>query len=686
MPRRVMTCVIVLLAGIAAAAQAQEQAPDSARAAALTHDEAPAPERVMLGADSLALFERRGAAEALRRLPGMRVWELGSPGQPVWAGAFAATPYQGALLRDGATLRDPVTGFSDPYLLSIDETRRIVSWPAHQALWLAGPGVLSAVELESPDSAAPQPVTRLIHSEGSYDHLFTDVQFAMDPREGDRLRLGATRRTTGSNDYQNTARFPFTRAESWDLRGRYELRLSPSVLLTLSDYYNDHIVYMNGGMATPLAGTMFFPLYPGEDNNDFASSAFDPIFAELVNPTIRTRVTRNEAALGAVLQWDEGRHETRLTLTHTSNRREFSDRLAITIPLYDSTGAWTSDSAATLRHDLARTWNVTELRANHSSQLPWATLHLRGAAGLLTHDGWASASDEVLTARLGALLEVPLGFTRLSLFGSADKQAAGGGVGAGATLVFPSDIVSQWCGVSVARRASTIFERALDAHPLLSYRDPGREENETLLVGEAGLRAGGRVFETDLRLHARTVRSPYGIHVSEAGGIFLPVVTYGARTVRVFGAALQTRLTVHQFVWENHFDAITNDQAGDEARVASTPVWSNDAEIYYRGIIIDGTLRVKAGAGLTWRSAFAPALFDPSTGAFSTPYHTGRTSGAATFTDTYTARLFLFATIKDAATLHVVWDNITDTQSVTTGFHPMPGGELRFGVDWLLFD
>jgi hypothetical protein len=47
---------------------------------------------------------------------------------------------------------------------------------------------------------------------------------------------------------------------------------------------------------------------------------------------------------------------------------------------------------------------------------------------------------------------------------------------------------------------------------------------------------------------------------------------------------------------------------------------------------------------------------------------------------------FLFAGIKERATIHVVLHNALDANYISTGFHPMYDRALHLGVDWVFFD
>jgi hypothetical protein len=48
--------------------------------------------------------------------------------------------------------------------------------------------------------------------------------------------------------------------------------------------------------------------------------------------------------------------------------------------------------------------------------------------------------------------------------------------------------------------------------------------------------------------------------------------------------------------------------------------------------------------------------------------------------------LFLFATIKQSATLHLALYNLLDDRHITTEFYPMFDRAFRLGVDWIFMD
>lgn len=107
-------------------------------------------------------------------------------------------------------------------------------------------------------------------------------------------------------------------------------------------------------------------------------------------------------------------------------------------------------------------------------------------------------------------------------------------------------------------------------------------------------------------------------------------------------------------------------------------------EFAYRGMLIEGTLDLRAGARFSYAQEYTPLLYHPETGMFLPRLY--QDPALRSFSDVQRLDLFLFATIKQRATLHVIFHNILDHRYITTGFYPMFDRALRFGVDWVFFD
>jgi len=635
---------------------------------------------VVLNRDTLLYIERNHAGDALRVLPSVFYAETGGMGQPLLLGVHGTTPFQGALLLDGLPLADLVTGQSDPYLLPVDEAGSIIIHPPHKAFMKAGSGMLFAAELIEDDGSAPRPFTRVRHTEGPYDYLFTDVLFTVDTRESDNLRFGLTRRTAGSSGSSNAARFQYQWAESWDARLRYILEAADGFRLSISNRYNDQLVFMNGGVAgIPGAGGEASWDYPEEGGSAFSENAFNPIQAALMAPSIRTQSVRNETRARISGDWSgDSSIVSEFTIDHVIRVRDVSDRVHMSAP----------DSSAYPALKRKDAWNSTTASLRHRMPVLGSELEISGAAGRYSVAGPALYTDaEAFTGSLSATLAVPFRGFRASVYGRLDRQGSSTGFGAGGDIAYRGGNWNIWAGAARTGRGLSLAERALSGTTV----QIGAQELTSMI--DAGAGGGFPGFECDIRGHYRRTSSPitlyHAIDPAPAPSPYARIRTVPlaqAGLSEVFGISASALLTLWRLTLEERVAAYSASVGGASPEPAA-PGFENTVQLYYRGSIIEGTLRLKIGAGISRRGSYAPLTWDPAEGMFA---YASASSSVANFargyTDAWIAELFLFATIKDDATVHLVLHNALNARYISTQFYPMPEREFRFGVDWIFLD
>lgn len=693
----------LLLALVSFASVARSQSDSSAAPARARRDSTVSPAVVRLSRDSIAFLPYRHAAELVATQGGFSLYDLGSPGQPAWFGRHGSSPMQSALLVHGISTSDYLTGQADPYLLSTEDASSLTIYPMHQSFWYGGSGVLSAVDFTGTEWKAARPFTRIRHTESSYEELFTDVQFALSPGERDHLFLGVTRATIGTTANGDPARFANTRAERWQLRTSYRRDLGERVTGTIANDYNDQIVHMHGGVLGTVSGTAL--LYP-DAAGAFLDTAFSEIAATFVNPHYRAKVVRNESSAAAAIDWrGDATEVSTLTASVTMHKREVTN--SVEPVLIALTGGNTLDTLRLPKLDSARNWNLIRLSFRHIMSLPWAELEARAGAGVAGTPGLDLPSSlRGFVGDAAAMLRLPLGPLHLSFFARGDRTAGGDSYGVGATAEIRSGTLQPWAGLAFTTRAPSPLEaatRAFTDSSIMGWTSRLQTTSTTAsssgistttlernMIAEAGLRASLPWLEADVRGSYRSVTSPYSLisvltaDRSLGGERFLGIAReYDGRDITIAGLSLRTRFAL----WKLFFENTVSLTAVSSGAPRHAPATEDAALLYFQGGLIEGTLRVKAGAGLTYRSAFDPAGYDPVSGAFAQPSaYEAAASAARSYTPLLTGDLFLYATIKEAATLHFILHNVLDAKYITTRFYPMPNRDVSFGVNWVFLD
>jgi hypothetical protein len=692
-----------LFALVSFASVAKGQSDSSAAQARARRDSTVSPAVIRLDRDSIAFLPYRHASELVATQGGFSLYDLGSPGQPAWFGRHGSSPMQSALLANGISTSDYLTGQADPYLVSTEDASSLTIYPMHQSFWYGGPGMLSAADFTGTQWKATRPFTRIRHTESSYEELFTDVQFALSPGERDHLFLGVTRATIGTTANGDPARFANTRAERWQLRASYRRDLGERVTGTIANDYNDQIVHMHGGVLGTVSGVAL--LYP-DAGGAFPDTAFSEIAATFVNPHYRAKVVRNESSAAAAIDWrGDATEVSTLTASVIVHKREVTNSVEPVLIALNNTS--TFDTLRLPKLDSVRKWNLFRLSFRHVMSLPWAELEARASAGVAGTPGLDLPSSlRGIVGDAAAMLRLPLGPIRLSLFARGDRAAGGDSYGVGATAEISSGALQPWAGLAFTTRAPSPLETATRAFTDSIIMDwTSRRQTtgtaasnsgisaatlEKSMIAEAGLRASSSWLEADLRGSYRSVTSPFSLVSVLTAARSLGTERFpglaredDGSTVSFAGVSLRTRFALWKLYLENTVSLTA--VSGGALRLA--PSTEDAALLYFQGGLIEGTLRVKAGAGLTYRSAFDPAGYDPVSGAFAPPSaFEAAWSAARSYTPLLTGDLFLYATIKEAATLHVILHNVFDARYITSRFYPMPNRDVSFGVNWVFLD
>ncbi len=641
------------------------------------HRQRTVPSHVVLTRDSLSVMEYHHAGEVLTHIAGIREFSLGNYGQPMWLGRMGSGQTQWSLSMNGSPTADVLTNTGNPYAIPIEDMSEVRVYSQYEAFWTGGPGVVLSADFVEKEWDAPRPVTRLRHTEAANEYLYTDGMFTLNTSETENLFIGGTRTVIGSSSSNNAARFANNRHESWNLRLRYRKAFGEAVSTRLALRYDDDITLLNGGVA-PELDAAFTPLsYPLDGSEPFTTDAFDPKSALLVNPTMHTHRQRYTAELVGRVQWDrDSAHVTELRVRGESELRRFRDQLQDVV----------LDSLAEGYLNLTDTWSRFSLELHHINDLEWATLTLAGSASPYTADrGRGMVPRSGMNTMLRGKLDLTLAGIHLSGMARLDRAfgRSAFSAGAGGDLQFGEGL-ALWGGISYSPRIYSLTEQwyRSDGASALSSDVP----LEDLRIAELGLRAKLDWLQADVRIFQRQSESRLALLTTPVvdtvfGRYALDFIEQGV-SVSTPGISADLRLSVWRFHLDQQATALFAENDAGDVPTLLAPDQSYRAELYYRGSLIEGTLDLRVGASFDYCSAYLPLSWHPATGLFTQ----GVSDGSWSYTDMWRVDAFLFATIKDRATIHVVLHNAFDTNYISTAFYPMYDRALRVGVDWVFLD
>jgi hypothetical protein len=631
--------------------------------------------------DSLTLLTYQRFSDIAAMHPYALVTDLGNLGQPHGILAASSLPQYASLNLNGLPFDDFLTAAPPTDMLPLEDAATITVYPQYQSFWYGAPGDVFAAGMEQKEWDAPRPVTRLRHAEAANEYLFTDAMFTLNPSASGNLFLAGTRMTIGGAARTNTARFENNLVETWNLRARYRERISSLLTASLALRYNDELTYLNGGVAGTFDSLRRAYRYEEIGTGDFSSIAFDPITATLVNATMQSHRQRYTATAELAAFWtDDSSQTTRIRVHAVSDVRRFRDNLS----------DLDEGNLVPASYNLTDHWTRYYAQLDHRTSLPWAHLTLKGHVARFAADkGGGTLSEDGLETGARGRLDLLLGPVTLSGFAALDYRYDQTAVSLGAGGELPLGALSLWGGLSFSPRIRSFLSTKY--RPLMLIVSGDRTPDlDKVSIAEGGLRVRTRTLELDLRGFIRREdrylllqSTPYGADIT---GRYVLIST------SIPGGAVQTvsggSLTANLALWRFRLDQQTTYQRSESTHPllthALSPELHYNGSLYFRGNLIEGTLDLKAGASFTYSSSYQPLTYLPEAGIFTLPAELD--DGARSYTEFHRVDLFLFATIKQRATLSVVLYNALNSEYITAAFYPMYDRALRIGVDWVFFD
>lgn len=631
--------------------------------------------------DSIALIEYHHLGEIIAQQSGLMLFHLGNYGQPAWIGRGGSLPWHSSVSVDGITADQLPSRIPDLYRFSTEDVDRFIVYPQYQSFWHGEPGDVLAIGLRKTEWNAPRPVTRIRHTESANEYLSTDGMFTLNPSINSNIYLALTRTSIGSSSSNNAARFANNRHESWNARATYRHRVSRVLTLSGHAQYDEHLTLLNGGVRGEFDPLSLPPTYryASEGDGTFSTLAFDSKAAELVNATMYTEGQHYHAEAGAVLQWDEDSTQvTRVRFLVDSDVRRFRDNAGEVNP------ELTLDVP---QLNLTDHWALTQGVLDHATRLGWAELELQGAFGTarLTM-GDAGLDDADILAHVRGKLALAMGPVTVEGFGRLDQRFGSSTLAFGAGAELPLGPLLLWGGGSYSARPRSPLEREYSGASVVVIGDRTPDLDKIAVV-EGGLRYESSWLSLDLRGFARnesryTNLTGTAFTDSVIGRYELTIEEIPDGLARtVIGGSADARFSLWRLHLDQRVSVLSDDQ---EESWRAAPDLMYDVEFFYRGGLIEGTLDLRVGVRYSYLSQFQPLLYHARAGVF---VASGITHAALrTYTDVHRVDLFLFATIKQSATIHLLLHNLLDDRSITTEFYPMFDRSLRLGVDWVFSD
>ena len=587
--------------------------------------------------------DAKNVGDLLWKLPGFFYRDLGEAGKWGQLNAYGVDGRGIEILLDGRPMNDPVTGtynLSDLPLEFIDHAEILSGSSSLVASAENG----TSLNFVSRSYNSIRAMTKLRFVQDPKGTVLTDGIFTQNVARGLNLMIGF-QRTTTVGWYANAD------LDAWNIRTRLRYNFSDRLNIALTDFYTKAGNGLNGGV---------YPLQ--------STAIFDETSARVFNNNAHDDRSRHDVTLSSIARiFSDSTSTTRVSFYYSTLEREYWN------PPDDQNGQYQryqniDDSTK------ASFWGV---RLQQQLSLVSAHLTIGGNFERRQSDSTRTLpshieSEKSLFAqaelRLVNIIIPSVSLRSTSLDG---ENAFNSGVGVKSKL---SEWLTLFADASWFDRFPTIQERYWRDSIIVRTGEINKEEHSFLQAGVT-LNAGSEL-QLNLTYFQQTVKNAI---------VYQPeITTYGSSAMsisniqEVKSSGLNGRI---EFYW-HHFEALgvmtlTRYQQADTVKTLIPDIILS-GELSYRGNIIFEHWDGKVGFRSRFFNRQQGMQFDPQTLSYG-QYNNDFTGRATTFD------LFLILKIGDAH-ISLSWNNILNAGYILTPIYPMPGRNVRLGVNWVFMD
>ena len=578
--------------------------------------------------------------DLLWKLPGFFYRDLGEAGKWGELNAFGVDGRGVAILLDGRPMNDPVTGtynISDLPLEFIDHTEIL----SGSTSILASDENGTAMNFVSRSYNSFHPLTKLRFVQDPKGTLLTDGLFTQNVARGLNLMIGF-QRTVTIGHYTNAA------LDAWNVRTRLRYNFSDRLNISLTDFYTKAGNELNGGVD------------PSQ-----STSLFDEASAGVFNRYAHDDRSRHDVTLSAIERiFSDSSSTTQTSFYYSALEREYWNPLDYQNENYQSIDDSTKASFWGFRLQQQFLFNPIRLTVG-------GNLERRQSDSTHTLPSHIESEKSLfgqVELRFIDIFIPSVSLRSTSLDGESNLSS---GIGVKSML---SDWLTLFVDASWFGRFPTMQERYWKDSIIIRTNEIQKEQH-AFIQGGVNINAGSNL-QLNLIGFQQTVKNAI---------VYRPAVTtYGSSAISVSNIDKIKSLGLNGrilFCWRHFevFGVMTLTRYNQLDTVKSLiPDIILSGEVNYRDKFFKEKLDAKFGICSRFYNRQQGMRFDPQTLSYS-QYQT-ELIGRSTTLD-----LFMILKISDAQ-ISLSWNNILNAEYILAPIYPMPGRNIRLGVNWVFTD
>jgi outer membrane cobalamin receptor len=574
-------------------------------------------------------------SDLIWKLPGFFYRDLGEAGKWGQLNAFGIDGRAIGVLIDGRPMNDPVTGtynLSDLPLEFIDHTEMLSGITSMATVSDAAGTALNFV---SRSYNSYRPSTKLRFVQDPKGTLLTDGLFTQNVARGLNLMIGFSRQVSDG-------RYINANLDAWNVRTRLRYNISDRLNISLTDFYTKAGNGLNGGVKR------------SQSESIFAETGAEVNGAHVWDKRSRHDVTLN--TIGRILF--DSSCTTHANIYYTTLEREYYNPSVRLIDDFTQSSFWGVDLRQQFCLDFIRCTIGGSLERRKSDSTRILASHLESE-----HSLFAQAE-----LRLTDIFVPSVSLRSTSLNGESSLNA-----GAGLKSAI-ADWLTISADVSWFDRFPTLQERYWNDSTFLRASEIQKEQH-AFFRGGFSLQAGSNL-EISLTGFQRNVKRAIVFQPAVTAGGSPAISISNAREVAIQGINGSAVIRWHKFEILGVLTLTRYKEADTLKTLMPDVILAGEAS--YRDTFFKDKLGAKFGVRSQFYNRQQGMQFDPQTLSY-IQYHID-ILGLSTTLD-----LFMILKIGDAH-ISLSWRNILNATYILSPIYPMPGRNIRLGVNWVFLD